>query len=170
VAAKRRYAGLASLLFGVGLLAFSLSSIRMYYALGEPPVFTGWSVWARLGIGLGAAMVIAGAAVRGGLPWPQRRQCDNMPPMPPSSPDARHAITWTDLATEVRFLSNKDLKVSWPQRFLPALQNIEEGKGFPGFVKLFSELAEENDWSTLRDLLPDVLDGAERFKVPPPKL
>jgi hypothetical protein len=167
VAAKRRYAGLASLLFGAGLLAFSLSSIRMYYALGEPPVFTGWCVWARLGIGAGAAMVVAGIAVRGGLHWPQRRQGDNMPP---PSPDTTHAATWTDLAAEVRALSNKDLKVSWPQRFLPALQNIEEGKGFPGFVKLFSELAEENDWSTLRDLLPDVLDGAERFKVPPPKL
>ena len=80
--------------------------------------------------------------------------------------------TWEELAAEVRYVSKRQLKHLWPKRFLPAIQNIDDGKMFPGFIKMFSELARDGDWDGLRQDLASFFDQMPKLNPPPavPKL
>ena len=80
----------------------------------------------------------------------------------------KQAPSWEELAIEVESLSDRRLKALWPKRYLPAIQGVD-GKMFPGFVKLFSKDAANNDWAGLRELLPTFFSEVGNLKIPPPK-
>jgi hypothetical protein len=61
------------------------------------------------------------------------------------------------------------MKSLWPKRFLPLIQSVKEAEGFPGFVKLFTEIADRKDWPKLRGWLSDFFLSAEEIKIPPPR-
>jgi hypothetical protein len=81
----------------------------------------------------------------------------------------KQAPSWEELAIEVESLSDRRLKALWPKRYLPAIQGIDGGKMFPGFIKLFSEDAANSDWAGIRELLPTFFIEVGKLKIPPPK-
>jgi hypothetical protein len=85
----------------------------------------------------------------------------------PAAP--KQGPTWKDLAVEVRSLSDREFKACWQKRFLAPIRNIEKDKALPGFVKLFLEQEQRNEWRQLRDVLACCLEELEgRVKRPNP--
>ena len=80
--------------------------------------------------------------------------------------------TWQELAEEVRRTPKRRFRKLWEKRYLPAIQNVgyRDGKMFPGFIAMFSDMANDGDWAQLQDILACSFDATSQLKAPAPKL
>jgi hypothetical protein len=76
--------------------------------------------------------------------------------------ESRTAPTWESLLSDLRSLSDDDLKRVWKVRFLRPLRE------FPGLESVASEFAREEDWGAVRDTLESCLEEAEAKGMPMP--
>lgn len=92
----------------------------------------------------------------------------------PAAVQARPGATpasWSELARDVRSLSDDDLRRTWRRRFLRPLRAVQGQGNIPADIADIAEqIAKDDDWELLRDYIEGYLQDAETAGLDMPRM